>query len=138
MKKKHIAIPLSILAVCILALVAFSIFSPKCVKEADSGTRLLVLPVSGQEISIPDSYEPYIPYIKDSMVRDAEEKIAEEIAEYEETSGYFLTQDPDGYLCLCVEVIVNIPTESSESGCGISHEHLYFRYPITTKAFFIA
>ena len=57
-------------------------------------------------------------------------KITDDIAEYSNSSGFYL-QISEDYLCLVREVIHYIapPETSGEytlSGCGIDHEHLFF------------
>ena len=65
----------------------------------------------------------------------AEAALANQLAEYDRHSGYYLTIDEEGYLCLSAEVIVEITPSLldklfSEDGCGIDHEHKFFHQRI--------
>jgi hypothetical protein len=72
--------------------------------------------------------------VTDELIEQAEDKIAAAIANYPENSGYYLSTDSEGYLCLCVEVIREIDPPNVvvdgdytiSSGCNIDHEHLFF------------
>lgn len=86
-------------------------------------------------------YSRYLPYVTEESVRDAEEALDKSLAEYDRSSGYYISFDSDGYLCLCAEVIVDIEPPSSDEdgelvgGCGIDHEHIFFSERISSKAF---
>ena len=104
----------------------------------DDGMQYLVLPSSNSRVLVEDEHQPYLHDIDVDMLRTAEEKILARIAQYPENSGIYLSKDDNGYLCLCVEVIVKlepaeVPTDSEfeERGCGIDHEHKFFSEPIT-------
>ncbi len=105
----------------------------------EDGKSYLILPVSGEKVEIDDDYASYVKDINADLLKAAEEKISEKISLYPEKSDFYL-ETYDGYLCLCVEVIVKIPppapsvdgTEEYEmQGCGIDHEHKFFRERIT-------
>lgn len=86
-------------------------------------------------------YSRYLPYVTEESIRDAEDALAESLAEYDRSTGYYISFDSDGYLCLCAEVIVDIDPPSSdedgelEGGCGIDHEHIFFSERISSEAF---
>ena len=64
-----------------------------------------------------------------TLLKTAEEKLAAQISQYTNHSDFYLQID-EGYLCLYVEVIVDIENSSTgeyeEHGCGIDHEHKFF------------
>lgn len=108
-----------------------------CVSNED-GTYYLTLPQSKDKIKIRDEQKMFVPYISNSLVEDAEKKIAGEISKYDNNSGYYL-QVTEDYLCLAVEVIKQLDPSASQDtgdevvggGCGIDHEHLFFSARIT-------
>ena len=55
--------------------------------------------------------------------------MAEQMGHYadKENSGYYLSFDDEGYLCLSCEVIVQLSGGADgDGGCGIDHEHKFF------------
>jgi hypothetical protein len=96
---------------------------------------VLTLPSCGEKITLKDDFTPFVPYISDTLVVAAEKKITDEIAGYNNSSGFHL-QISEDYLCLVQEVIhyMDPPETAGEytlSGCGIDHEHLFFSQRIT-------
>lgn len=129
---KKIAVLL--LALCLL-LTACS--AARITKE--DGKSYLVLPVSKEKVEIDDDYASYVKDIDGYLLKTAEEKIGEKISLYPENSDFYL-ETYDGYLCLCVEVIVQLdpPAPSIDGsdeyvmrGCGIDHDHKFFSERIT-------
>lgn len=107
----------------------------------EDGDAYLVLPVSGNKVRISDRGKNYVKDIDGYLLKTAEEKIAGQISQYGNNSGFYL-ETYDGYLWLCVEVIVkldppapDISVDSSDEywmqGCGIDHEHKFFMERIT-------
>lgn len=99
-------------------------------KENDK--YILTLPVSGKKIQLREEQTKFVSYISDSLVESAENKISQEISKYNESSGFYL-QIHEDYLCLTVEVIKQLDEPDESVGC-MTHEHLFFRERITTKA----
>lgn len=101
------------------------------------GKTYVVLPVSGEELVVPEDCAPYAERIDGALLRAAEEAIAQEIAAYPENSGFYVGKDDEGHLLLCVEAIAPIERvpETGEDvvdgGCGIDHEHRLFSERIT-------
>ena len=99
-----------------------------CVSNED-GAYYLTLPQSKDEIKISDEQILFVPYISNSLVEEAEKKIANEISKYANNSGYYL-QVTEDYHCLTVEVIKQLDEPDENVGC-IDHEHLFFSERIT-------
>jgi len=111
------------------------------IETDEDGDAYLVLPVSGNKVRISDRGKNYVKDIDGYLLKTAEEKIAGQISQYGNNSGFYL-ETYDGYLWLCVEVIVkldppapDISVDSSDEywmqGCGIDHEHKFFMERIT-------
>lgn len=102
----------------------------------ENGVYTLTLPESKETIELDQDEVPFVPYITDELVEAAEKKIAEDIAEYNNSSGFYLQISQDN-LCLVQEVIHHMDPpagsngEDTPSGCGIDHEHLFFSQRIT-------
>lgn len=100
----------------------------------EDGEQYLILPISNVKVRIWDEQIQYLDDIDIELLRTAEVKISGEISQYQNHS-YFYLKFYEGYLCLCVEVIVDIDppvaSENSEGGCGIDHEHKFFVERIT-------
>ncbi len=71
----------------------------------------------------------------EESLEDAKEKIKEQAQKYGEDieDGMLHYTEIDGYICLCLEIIVDIDpptyeTDENETagGCGIDHEHVFF------------
>ena len=110
-------------------LTATGVNTSSCISN-EQGVYVLTLPSSGEKITLKDNFRLFVPYIADALVVAAEKKITDDIAEYSNSSGFYL-QISEDYLCLVREVIHYIapPETSGEytlSGCGIDHEHLFF------------
>ncbi len=138
MKTKLVAV-LLILALCLISMTGCDflamLLSSKlphtqtCVQQTEESldkdiSYMLILPDSKEELMIDEQYEGYIPYISDSLLAKAEQKISQEIAAYAEAPIYYLSVD-DGCLCLCVEIIHNLSEPSEDVGC-LGHEHIFF------------
>ncbi|MBE6548146.1 MAG: hypothetical protein E7667_04630 [Ruminococcaceae bacterium] len=101
----------------------------------EQGKQYIILPVSKEKVIVDDHYYKYLDDIDFDMLKEAEIKISKDISQYPDNSGFHLAVI-EGYLCLSVEIIVDIElpenTESEvEAGCGIDHEHKFFRERIT-------
>lgn len=110
-------------------LTATGVNTSSCISN-EQGVYVLTLPSSGEKITLKDDFTPFVPYIADALVVAAEKKITADIAEYSNSSGFYL-QISEDYLCLVREVIhyIDPPETAGEytlSGCGIDHEHLFF------------
>ena len=115
-------------------LTATGVNTSSCISN-EQGVYVLTLPSCGEKITLKDDFTPFVPYIADALVVAAEKKITDEIAEYSNSSGFYL-QISEDYLCLVQEVIHYIdPSETAGeynlSGCGIDHEHLFFSQQIS-------
>lgn len=72
------------------------------------------------------NYRQYLEGATPDRISAAEAALDEQLKDCgNENSGYYLTVDDDGYLCLSCEVIVYLDGPS-EGGCGIDHEHKFF------------
>ena len=134
--KPRYAPTLILLLLCTCLLVACST-EPSLIGKGEDGYTL-TLPVSGEIIEVRKTYESYLSSIDSGLVREAEEALAPRIEENPENSGYYLSVDQEGYLCLCVEVIRSItPPADADSeldgGCGVDHEHLMYCERISKK-----
>ena len=100
------------------------------------GEQYLVLPISGEEVYIYGDYKSYVMRTDLQMLRAAEEKISGELSKYSGEPAWYLEKG-DGQLFLTVEMIVDLEPPTSDDGeyemggCGIDHDHLFFREPIT-------
>ena len=93
---------------------------------AEDGYQYLILPISKSKIIVFDEYIRYLNYIDLDLLETSEKKITEEVSQYPNKPSFLLNIN-EGYLCLCVEAIVNIdPPQNGEVGCGIDHEHKFF------------
>ena len=63
-------------------------------------------------------YAAYLPYATADKIHAAEEKLTKQLEKYESNSGFYLSIDDQGYLCLNAEVIVE--------GLLGDHEHKFF------------
>ncbi len=116
------------------ALNAYANALQQTVQKDVDGEYYIVLPASQEKVEISEGYSDYIPLISDDLVAAAETKITAEIAKYTNNSGFYLTTDEEGYLCLVVEVIKNLPEEERNESVGcVDHEHLFFPERITFK-----
>ena len=95
----------------------------------ESGEKYLILPISKNKVLVYSDYEKYLDSIDIDLLNTAEEKLTAQISQYTNHSDFYLQID-EGYLCLYVEVIVDIENSSTgeyeEHGCGIDHEHKFF------------
>ncbi len=125
-----------IIAVVLTMLLIFSACAgtsrAKCIIENEDGSYQIRLPASGEVLALHTLEEGYLPYISDRLLQEAEQKLSEQMAQCEETTGFFITES-EGYLCLAVNTVVDIPNAEG-SGCGIDHEHVELRERITTPA----
>lgn len=97
----------------------------------ENGKVYLLLPVSGKKLTIYNQeQEESLQKIDLAVFKGAEARLEEKVAQYKGHSGIYFQAD-DGIPCLYVEVIVQIdppvPSEFGESGCGIDHEHKFFK-----------
>jgi len=106
----------------------------ECIRY-ENGKYTLILPLSRTEIPVRASLAEHMEKVDFDLLKAAEAKIREDAAPYEESWSFHL-EEWEGYLCLGTELLVDIePPASSDgfqsSGCGIDHEHLFFRERIT-------
>lgn len=106
----------------------------RCLTE-ENGVYKLTLPKSKKVIELDEDEVRFVPYIVDDLVEAAENKISDDVSQYDHLSGFYLKIAND-YLCLGMEVIKYIdPTASTEEGDYLSdHEHLFFSERITSRA----
>ena len=74
-------------------------------------------------------YSRYLENATPERIASAETALSEHLAPHgDKYSGYYLSIDDEGYLCLSFEVIVELdpPFWAEEGGCGIDHEHKFF------------
>jgi len=123
-----------ILITSILCLSVLSSCDNQSLVKCENGTYTITLPDSQTVIEVDKQYEGYLSSVTDELIEQAEDKISAAITNYPENSGYYLSTDSEGYLCLYVEVIrdidpPNVVVEGDytiSSGCNIDHEHLFF------------
>ena len=105
-----------------------------CVSQDAEGVTL-VLPISGRTLKVQDKFDAYVSQVDDALVADADQGLPA-------GCHLYLEVDDEGYLCLCGEEIVFIDPpkvesgaedEVIDSGCGIDHKHMYYRFRITKK-----
>ena len=73
-------------------------------------------------------YSRYCKMVTPEAVAAAEASMAEQMEPYanKEHSGYYLSVDSQGFLCLTCEVIVMLEgAPDGEGGCGIDHDHVF-------------
>lgn len=109
-------------------LTATSVNATSCISN-EQGTYVLTLPRSGEKIKLRDDQNVFVPYITDALVVAAENKITDDIAEYSNSSGFYLQVDGDD-LYLYQEVIQYLDEPKENVGC-FDHEHLFFSERIT-------
>ena len=98
--------------------------------STENGKKYLILPISNEKIEILEEYEQYICEIDKELLQNAEENLNVQTQQYSEKSNFYL-QIHEGSLCLAIEIIVDLESTTDSSGCGIDHEHLYFKEQIT-------
>ena len=96
----------------------------------EKGKKYLILPISNEKIEILEEYEQYICEIDKELLQNAEESLNLQTSEYSKKSRFYLQLD-NGSLCLGTEIILDIESCTDSQGCGIDHEHLYFKEQIT-------
>ena len=78
-------------------------------------------------------YSCFLPYLTIEKIQEAEEKLKNKMAEYDNSSYMYLEINSNGQLCLSFEVIVDINPpkvqmvdgEIVDSGCNIDHKHVF-------------
>ncbi len=88
--------------------------------------QLAVTQVDGDSVG---KYSRYLSVATPSAMAAAEASLAEQMGHLadKENSGYYLSIDDEGYLCLSCEVIVQLSGGADgDGGCGIDHEHKFF------------
>ena len=87
--------------------------------------------------SVSGEYGEYACYLDIASVKDfnrAKDRIAYEAGKYGESPSYSLGIDDEGNLCLHGEIIVSIENPTGVmQGCGIDHEHIFFKEIICNK-----
>ncbi|MBO5040790.1 MAG: hypothetical protein J6D09_06815 [Clostridia bacterium] len=103
----------------------------KYLKKKD-GEQYLILPISKEKVYISDCREEnkYLKYIDVGLLKKAEKKIAAEVSKYNDETPHYYIDIRDGYLCLAVELIVDLDEPAAN---GMNHEHVFFRERITKK-----
>ena len=102
----------------------------KYLKKKD-GEQYLILPISKEEIGVWDEEEAkYLKHIDVGLLKKAEKKIAAEVSKYKDETPHYYIDIRDGYLCLAVELIVDLDEPAAN---GMDHEHVFFRERITKK-----
>lgn len=128
--RKYIALILALVLLLTLA----GCNSKVTILEED-GEKFLQLPVSQKRVYVWKQMWEYLDKVDYALLEAADNALLEEIAPYaDDKPGYSLVVY-EGELCICVEIIVDInppaTTPDNTEGCGIDHEHLFFRKPIT-------
>lgn len=108
--------------------------------KTENGIFILTLPESEEIIELEGEQLLFVSLITDELVETAEKAILQDVSEYQNNSGFYLSVD-DNYLYLSVEVIRDIAPPSSDTsedeyvhgGCGFDHEHIFFREKISEK-----
>ncbi len=98
--------------------------------KLSSEKEILDFKIHGQE------YMEFLDKIDINDVRNAELKLDTQIQQYgDQNSGYYLSLDQDGNLCLGCEVIVEYDEtdEMYGKGCCFSHDHFFFSEIICYK-----
>lgn len=97
------------------------------------GDTYVALPKSNEKLYVSPSQLEYLDLIDYKLLRDAELKIAEAVSEHGQEPHYYIGMY-NGEWNLCAEIIIDLPVESEDGyimgGCGIDHEHLFFREKI--------
>ena len=78
-------------------------------------------------------YSRFLPYLKIEKLQEAEEKLKNKMAKYDNSSSMYLGINSKGQLCLIFEAIVDINPfkgqavdgEMINSGCNIDHRHVF-------------
>ena len=104
----------------------------------------IILPISKDKIWVHNSCIQYLPLLDDELLEKAEETIYKQAAAYTDSHiGCSVSPDASGYLCLDLELIVdidppNVRTDSEgmiiDGGCNIDHKHVFFRERIANQA----
>ena len=97
------------------------------------GQRYLILPISKSNVRWENLYDFYIKDIDFELLKNAEKTMTDQVSELtvEKRSSFYL-RVVEGELYLCAEVIVDLePPSEDESGCGIDHDHVFFKERIT-------
>lgn len=99
----------------------------------EDGERYLILPISKEKVRVTGSHMQYLDEIDLDLLRTAEEKIRENIAQYTGTEGYFRLEEGKGYLSLCLDVYIDAPPYYFPDGssCGLNQERKVFEERIT-------
>ena len=128
--KKYIALVLAL--VLLLPLVGCN--SKVTILEED-GEKYIQLPVSQTRVFVWDHILSYLDKVDYTLLEVADKALLEDIAPYADNKPGYSLVIYEGELCICVELIVDInppaTTPDATEGCGIDHEHLFFRRPIT-------
>ena len=137
--KKLIAIAL--LFLCVLLLIGCGQKSGFSYTTNEYGSKILDLPGEDQ-VFVSDDHVEYLPKIDKALFEAAMEKVLSHVDEESAYRPHFEIFVDEGYLCLYGEVIRDIDPPETEvlengevlsSGCGVDHEHLYFRERISLE-----
>ncbi len=98
----------------------------------DSGYRIGIYLNRFEELKVENCYLFYMPYVNDQSISVASRSLREKLENNERYAAY-LEVDGEGYLCIGIEIIRDIPDHpAGEGGCGIDHEHIFLRERIST------
>ncbi len=94
------------------------------ITQTEDGDCIITLPISKVEV---EANEAKGRELTDGAIKNAEIRIANKIARYEETPQYWVNDNDRGELCLQMELIHHYPPKGSDenaAGCGIDHDHV--------------
>ena len=130
--KRLIALILALM--CALSFVGCIDFRQRYFTE-ENGEHYLLLPISKEKVNVEKYYDYLRDFLDIGLLKRAEEKISQQASQYSKRGDFYLSADEENYLCLCMEIIVELEPPSGgewlEGGCGIDHEHVFFRERIT-------
>lgn len=108
--------------------------TPTSLISLENGQYTITLPQCGQTLTLSGTYEAFAPCITEELIRSADQALASIVAEDPEDRHVYLSTDLEGYLCLCIEVIVYLePDDPEYPGCCIDHDHKFYRERISAQ-----
>ncbi|MBQ8416461.1 MAG: hypothetical protein IJX13_06155 [Clostridia bacterium] len=130
--KRLLALVLALM--CMLSFTGCIDFRQRYFTE-ENGEHYLLLPISKEKVNAGKYYDYLRNFLDIDLLKSAEEKISQQASKYSERGSFYLSTDEENYLCLCMEIVVKLEPPSGgewlEGGCGIDHEHVFFRERIT-------
>ncbi len=103
------------------------------ITQTEDGDCMITLPISKTEVKANDAKGRDL---TDGAIKNAEIRIANKIARYEESPVYWGDVNDRGELCLWMELISHYPSKGSDentAGCGIDHDHVIFSEILVKK-----